>query len=256
MSLHSTTIGEGPSDVVFLHGLFGQGKNWTTTARGLEEVAACHLVDLPNHGQSSWTAEFTLDNQTDEVAAWLRSTFDHPVAVVGHSLGGKIAMRLALRHPDLVERLLVSDISPATNSATTDFSTLVSAMRNLGTESLSSRTQADDEMSESVPDPAVRGFLLQNLRRRAGQWAWTCNLDLLGDNLQTIGGWPSIEGQFEGTVYWISGGRSPYVLPEHEEPMRALFPKVISVTIKNAAHWVHADEPATFIATVRHFLQA
>lgn len=256
MSLHSTTIGDGPKEVVFLHGLFGQGKNWTTTARGLEEDATCHLVDLPNHGQSPWTAEFTLDNQTDEVADWLRAAFGHPVAVVGHSLGGKIAMRLALRFPDLVERLLVSDISPAENSATADFSSLVSAMRNLRIEDLSSRTEADAQLADQVPDPAVRGFLLQNLRRKAGNWAWTCNLDLLGDNLHNIGGWPPIEGTFGQTVYWIAGGGSPYVQPEHEEPMRALFPKVMSVTIKNAAHWVHADEPATFIATVRHFLQA
>ena len=256
MTLHSTTVGDGSTDVVFLHGLFGQGKNWTTIARGLSEVATSHLLDLPNHGQSTWTVEFTLDNQTDEVAAWLRRTFTEPVAVVGHSLGGKIAMRLALRHPELVERLLVSDISPARNSATEDFSSLVSAMRNLELENLGSRTEADAQLSVLIPDPAVRGFLLQNLRRRHGEWMWTCNLDLLGDTLHLIGGWPPIEGTFERTVYWIAGGRSKYVLPEHLEAMRALFPKVISATLKNAGHWVHADQPEAFTATVRHFLAA
>ena len=256
MSLHATTVGDGPTHLVFLHGLFGQGKNWTTIARGLEGLATSHLLDLPNHGRSSWTVDFTLDNQTDEVAAWLRDNFEHPVAVVGHSLGGKVAMRLALRYPELVERLLVSDISPARNEATTDFSSLVSAMRNLPLEGLESRSDADRSMAAQVPDSSVRGFLLQNLRRQGGAWAWTCNLDLLGDNLHTIGGWPPLDDVYEGVVYWVSGGLSNYVLPEHRDPMQSLFPKVSSVTIKTAAHWVHADEPEIFLATVKHFLGA
>lgn len=256
MTLNHTSVGEGGTDLVFLHGLFGQGKNWTSIARGLAGVATSHLVDLPNHGQSPWSVGFTLDNQADIVASWLSETFSTPVAVVGHSLGGKLAMRLALRHPELVERLLVSDISPARNPATADFSSYVAAMRQLRLEGLESRTQADQQMSTLVEDPVVRGFLLQNLRRRAGEWVWSCNLDLLGDNLHTIGGWPPVEGTYEGIVYWISGSRSQYVQPEHTEPMRTLFPKVISATLKDAGHWVHADQPEAFTATVKHFLAA
>ena len=109
--IHGVTAGSGPAQVVFLHGLFGQGRNFARIATALAGVATCHLLDLPNHGSSSWTVGFTLDGQAEHIARWLRENFDGPVALVGHSLGGKLAMRLALAHPELVDRLLVADIS-------------------------------------------------------------------------------------------------------------------------------------------------
>lgn len=254
MSLHSTTIGDGPVDVVFLHGLFGQGKNWTQIAQGLADVATCRLVDLPNHGQSSWTITFSLDGQADLVAHWLRQHFVGPVAVVGHSLGGKIAMRLALNHPELVERLMVVDISPARNDAASDFTSLVAAMRNLDLDRVTSRGAANAQLRELIPDDVVRGFLLQNLRRKGEHWQWAANLDLLGDSLHAIGGWPRLERSYDGPVWWVAGGRSAYVQPEHADVMRELFPRVVTMTLKRAGHWVHADEPAAFIATCRQFL--
>ncbi len=109
MKLNALTVGTGPRHVVFLHGLFGQGKNWGSIATALADIATCHLVDLPNHGLSPWTEEFDLDEQADLVAGWLRENVPTPVVLIGHSLGGKIAMRLALRHQGLVDRLMVVD---------------------------------------------------------------------------------------------------------------------------------------------------
>ena len=252
--IHSTSIGHGPAQVVFLHGLFGQGKNFTRIANGLADQATSYLVDLPNHGASSWTVGFSLDGQAEHVARWMRDRFRSPVALIGHSLGGKLAMRIALREPQLVERLMVVDISPATSDGPTGFAPLVAAMQRLNLEHLASRSQASEVLAQSIPDPQVRGFLLQNLRRLGGTWAWRMNLDLLGDSLHLIGGWPRCDLVYNGPVWWVTGGQSSYVVPEHVAPMKALFPRTVTITLKRAGHWVHADEPEAFVSLCSEFL--
>ena len=174
--IHYITTGSGPIQLVFLHGLFGQGKNFSRIAAALADVATCHLPDLPNHGASSWTVGFSLDGQAEHIARWLQKSFASPVALVGHSLGGKLAMRLALSHPEMVDRLLVADISPAPSDGPSSFAPLVGAMHSLDLEHLTSRTEASRRLSTAIPDPQVRGFLLQNLRRLSGDWAWMANL--------------------------------------------------------------------------------
>lgn len=252
--LNHLVVGSGEHTVVFLHGLFGQGKNFGSIATALGDIATCYLVDLPNHGRSPWTETFSLDNQAAEVAEWLYQTFDHPVTLIGHSLGGKIAMRVALQAPELIEKLMIVDISPARNVEAAQFVNLVAALRTLDLEEIHSRTQADDELDELIPDKTVRRFLLQNLHHKGDVWFWLPNVDLLADSLHDIGGWPPIEGEFDGPVVWVAGGRSPYIQPDHVEPMRRLFPRMRQVTLKNAAHWVHADEPEGFIRIVRLLL--
>ncbi|MCG6566329.1 alpha/beta fold hydrolase [Tessaracoccus sp. ZS01] len=252
--LHHLTIGSREHTAVFLHGLFGQGKNFGSIATGLTDVATSYLVDLPNHGRSPWTETFSLDNQAAEVAEWLHQSFDEPIALIGHSLGGKIAMRVALQAPELVEKLMVVDISPARNVEAAQFVNLVAALRSLDLAEVHSRTQAEEALEELIPDQTVRRFLLQNLHHKDHVWFWLANLDLLADSLHAVGGWPHIEGEFDGPVLWVTGGRSPYCLPEHEAPMQALFPRVRQVTVKNAGHWVHADDPETFTSITRMFL--
>lgn len=252
--IHSTTMGDGELNLVFLHGLFGQGKNFSRVAASLTDLATCHLLDLPNHGASSWTIDFTLDGQAYHVASWIADNFTEPVAVIGHSLGGKLAMRLALAHPEMVSRLMVVDISPARSEGPASFAPLVAAMQHLDLESVPSRSMASELLQHDIPDPVVRGFLLQNLRKLGSHWTWAANLDLLGDSLSKIGGWPPTDAVYDGAVWWISGGRSPYVLPEHTPAMRALFPMVVNVRLKRAGHWVHADEPEAFTTICREFL--
>lgn len=254
MSLHHTVVGDGDASVVFIHGLFGQGKNFTSAANSIGDIATCWLVDQPNHGKSSWSVGFSLDEQAAVVADWLAQHIPTPAAVVGHSLGGKVAMRLALQHPDLVARLMVVDTAPSTNGATSKFAHLVSAMRSIDLPTLNSRSEADKQLAPMIPDAGVRGFLLQNLKRASGHWAWNANLDLLGDNLHVVAGWPQVSASWDGPTWWVAGGKSDYVRPEDMPAMKTLFPRVVSVTLKNAGHWVHADEPRAFTEILRRFL--
>lgn len=254
MSLNHIVIGDGAQRVVFLHGLFGQGKNFSSIASSIGDIATSWLVDQPNHGRSPWTVDFNLDEQADLVAGWMRDAVGGPAAVVGHSLGGKVGMRLALRHPELISRLMVVDTSPTHNEATAHFAELVSAMRNLDVTNITSRSEADRQLARFVPDPAVRGFLLQNLRRHSGHWSWNANLDLLGDNLHVVSGWPTLDASWDGPTWWVVGGRSDYVKESDMPAMRKLFPRVVSVTLKRAGHWVHADEPQAFTEILRTFL--
>ncbi|MGJ9412313.1 alpha/beta fold hydrolase [Aeromicrobium sp. CF4.19] len=256
--LYSTTVGESGDPVVFLHGLFGQGKNFTQIAKALQPDFRSLLVDLPNHGRSPWTDHFDYVECADLVAEHLRSGFaqDGPVDVVGHSMGGKVAMLLALRHPELVQRLVVADISPAPSDGAGEFEHLLGSLAQVDLSAVERRGDADAQLRDSIEDERVRGFLLQNLRQSTEGYAWQANLDVLRRDLATIGGWPEIDVHFDHPVLWMAGERSDYVTEEAEGPMRRLFPRTRQLTIKGAGHWVHSEKPEAFTSALRVFLSA
>jgi len=257
--IHTLPVGEdlpdGVPTAVFLHGLFGQGRNFATIARGLVPEARSLLVDLPNHGRSGWTEDVDLVDMADDVAATVRERARTPVALVGHSLGGKVAMLLALRRPELVERLVVVDISPVPSRSVGQFEHLLGALATIHLDTLDSRGDADAQLAELIPDGAVRAFLLQNLYRDGDRWAWRANLTLLRASLDVVGGFPDTGDQrYDGPVVWVRGERSDYVGDADDAAMRALFPRTVSVTVKGAGHWVHSEQPAAFGQVLRRFL--
>lgn len=258
-------IGPGTPTVVFLHGLFGQGRNFTQAAKALAPGLASVLVDLPNHGHSAWTDDAGYEAVADAVAPVLtdlRARTGVRPHLVGHSMGGKVAMVLALRHPDLVERLVVVDIAPATSGGAGEFEHLLASLARLDLASVRQRADADDALRADIPDDRVRGFLLQNLRPLPGgadtAFGWQANLALLRRSLPTIGGFPDLGDlpPFDRPVLWLAGARSHYVLPEHDAAMRALFPRTTLVRVKDAGHWLHADQPEAFASALRVFLRA
>lgn len=256
-SVHATQVGETGEKIVFLHGLFGQGKNFSTIAKALQPEFRSLLVDLPDHGRSAWTEDFGYELFADLVAERIRDGFatEGPVHLVGHSMGGKVAMVLALRHPDLVDRLVVVDISPAGGGDLDMFEHLLDSLAALDLTTLSSRSEADERLAEAIEDDRVRGFLLQNLRSGEHGFHWRANLDLLRRELPAIGGFPAdLEDTFDRPVLWVAGERSPYVRPEHEPDMRRLFPRTVQVTIKGVGHWVHSEQPEAFVSALRTFL--
>jgi esterase len=258
--LFTTQLGTVGPRVVFLHGLFGQGKNWNTIGKALGESARVTLVDLPNHGQSGWTDHFSYPGMASQIAELLEVQGEgERYAVVGHSMGGKVAMTLALHHPELVERLCVVDVSPVTTTEITDFDTFVRGMRAIDLETLTNRREADAQLAAYVSDLSIRGFLLQNLRRDdsdSNGWRWQVNLAMLGDRLAEMSDWPDLQAQpYNGPVLWLAGTDSPYIQPQHRTAMRALFPRVQLVKIKEAGHWVHSEQPQVFLVIMRRFLR-
>jgi pimeloyl-ACP methyl ester carboxylesterase len=254
---YARAIGDHGSRVVFLHGLFGQGRNWTQIGKALADRHRVLLVDLPHHGHSGWEDGFDYLRVADQVAGLLAA--DDPVALVGHSLGGKVAMVLALRRPELVERLCVVDVSPVAYDHLSEFEKYVAAMRALDLASLTQRSDADAALTEAVPDPTVRAFLLSNLRRDGDAWRWQINLDVLGSALPDIGGWPEsrLAGlpPYDRPVLWVSGARSGYVKPEYAGAMDRWFPRNRKVTLKDAGHWVHSEQPDVFVEVLRRFVE-
>ena len=275
-TLAARTVGEAGPRVVFVHGLFGQGKNWTTIAKGLAADHRVTLLDLPNHGHSPWTDRVDYVDMAELVAAELRSSGE-PATLVGHSMGGKVAMQLALRSPELLRALVVVDVAPVeyplSGGRTDDpdeeaspFAGYIAAMKALDLDRLETRADADAALRAAVPSTMVRSFLLQSLVREGSSdedeaaprgWRWRLNLDLLQRDLGELRGFPEPPPgtRFDGPVLWIAGANSTYVLPEDRERMDALFPSTRLVRIKNAGHWVHSEQPEVFLETIRRFLE-
>ena len=260
MSLHTTDLGESGSRVVFCHGLFGQGKNWTQVGKALAEQHRVTLVDMPHHGRSSWPEEFDYVEVADQVAELVDPA--DPVALVGHSMGGKAAMVLALRHPELVARLCVVDMSPVDYGGHAgEFRRYIDAMQRMDLGAITTRAEADAALADAVPNTTVRSFLLQNLRRDGNDgWRWQANLEVLGRDLAQLGGWPQDRladtPPYDGPVLWVAGETSPYISDEFAPAMEGYFPRVRRVTIKGAGHWVHSEQPETFLEVLRRFIGA
>jgi pimeloyl-ACP methyl ester carboxylesterase len=258
MSLHTELVGTGRPRFAFLHGLFGRGRNWTQVAQALASAGfPVVLFDLPDHGESRWSRSFSYPDMARAVADEIDERLGSAASLilVGHSMGGKVAMLTALTRPDLVAGLVVVDIAPDRSSQVDTFGPLVAAMRSLDLETLGSRAEADERLRGQVPDDAVRLFLLQNLRRKGG-WHWQPNLRLLGDSLDAIGDWPpTTAAPYPGPVLWLLGEHSAYVGPEHATQMARLFPAVRTVEVPGAGHWVHADAPQAVIAQLLGFAE-
>lgn len=250
MILRAIERGSGGVPLVLLHGLFGRASNFGAVQAKLAERRRVVALDLRNHGASPHAAEMSYAAMAADVIETLRGLDALPCVLVGHSMGGKAAMLAAIGEPSAVTRLLIADIAPARYRP--HYRAYAQAMLELPLTPGLTRNAADAALAPAVPDRGVRGFLLQNLRTGTHP-GWTCGLAEIAAALPEIEDFPAVEGQYAGPVLVLSGAHSDYVRPEHRAGFRALFPRLRFASLRAAGHWLHADDPAGFVAVVDGF---
>lgn len=237
--------------LLIAHGLFGSSRNWGVIARRVAERRQVIAVDMRNHAGSFWAASHGYDDLAADLAQVIMANGGR-ADVLGHSMGGKAAMMLALTRPDLVNRLVVADIAPVAYGHSQTH--LIAAMRGLDLTGVTSRSEADRRLAATVEDVGTRAFLLQSLDLKADPPRWRLNLELLEAEMPRITGWPEVTGRFDGPALFLTGALSAYVQPEHRAAIKALFPAARLAKIPGAGHWLHADRPREFEAAVVAFL--
>jgi esterase len=252
MILNSLVTGEGPS-VVLLHGLFGAARNLGVIARALSGTARVVSLDLRNHGDSPHGAAMDFSTMAADVAETMHSLRLTRASIVGHSLGGKTAMVLALTQPRLVERLVVMDIAPV--SYHHDYADYVAAMRAIELRPGLVRHEADTALAQVVEEPPMRAFLLNNLVLGDAP-RWRIGLKEIAQAMPDLVRWddPLDTHPFTGPTLFLRGGDSHYVQPEADAVIARLFPNAERETVAGASHWLHADKPQQVIASLKGFL--
>jgi esterase len=240
--------------LVLLHGLFGSRSNWHSVAQQLAVHFRVLVPDLRNHGDSPWAAGMSYLEMAEDVRVFLDQHAPDGAIMLGHSMGGKVAMAFALLHPARLRKLVVVDIAPA--DYPDNFSGYSQAASQLPLGELQSRQAADQILKEQIISAAVRGLLLQNLVRRGEFFEWRINFTSLAANMQLITGFPEelSEHQSQLPVRFISGTASDYVREQHRCVIGRLFPNATFETIPDAGHWVHVDQPVLLVESVRRWL--
>lgn len=252
MRLHSKQYSDSGPPLVILHGLYGNQGNWSTHARHFAQQHAVYAFDARNHGQSPWADSMRLGEMALDVAETLDSLGISSAHVIGHSMGGKVAMLLALEQPQRVRSLVVVDIAPVPYLK--DLDPVLEALAALDLTTLGSRNEADARMAERISSKAVRDFLLANLQRSAdGKFHWRINLPVIRQYFGELTGWPG-HGSYKGPTLFIRGENSVYVLPEHYATMHAQFPQGTLKTVASAGHWVHSEKPEAVQRLIANFL--
>lgn len=253
LSLNAQILGESGPALVVLHGLFGFHTNWRSFGRKLSGQCQVHLLDLRNHGDSPHSDTMDYPGMAADVLAYLdHHALANPI-LLGHSMGGKVAMTLALQNPERLRVLLVADIAPVRYDQGGEHRMMIEALLAVALEN-QTRAQIDEQVRAAIPDASIRNFLLQNLIRSKTGWHWRLNLAGLQNALPDLRGFPESDSTYPKSTLFIRGERSGYVLPGHRAEIRLRFPKHQLVTLKNAGHWLHVEQPEAFQSTVRSFL--
>ncbi|MAK33280.1 MAG: alpha/beta hydrolase [Acidiferrobacter sp.] len=252
-ALAFSVTGSGPP-VVILHGLFGSATNWRRIAEGLSDQRQIFSVDLPNHGESPWTDDMSYPAQAALLADFLSVEVPESPILIGHSMGGKVAMTLALQHEILLGALVVVDIAPTAYPHTHE--PLVEAMKSLDLAAIRNRREAEMQLEKAIPEKALRQFLLQNLRSTSDGLRWRINLEVIHRQMGALTGFDVTAAPCVVPSLFIYGTQSDYVTPKTTPAILKHFPKARLMALEGAGHWLHAQEPQRFIQAFQEFADA
>lgn len=255
--LNVITHGEpsGNTPLIIAHGLFGSARNWGVIARRLSDRGQVLALDMRNHGDSPRHADHSyaaMAADMAEVIAQRCADQGGQADVLGHSMGGKAAMMLALTRPELLRRLIVADIAPVAY----DHSQIhnIEAMQGVDLSRVERRADAAAQLAEAGIGRQLQSFFTQSLDLQERRWRF--NLEALAEAMPQILSFPTVEAQWDGPALFVAGEHSDYVLPEHRPLIRRLFPRARIVRLREAGHWLHADQPRAFESVIRSFLAA
>ncbi len=252
MRLHFQVQGEG-SPLLILHGLLGSLDNWRSMADRLAALCRVYSVDLRNHGRSPHSPAMNYSEMANDLQDLCAAEHLRPAVVLGHSMGGKVAMQFATAHPDRLEKLIVADIAPRAYPAS--HRALLSAMRQLDLQAYDSFSAVGEALAPAIADAAMRQFVLKNLRRADdGRFFWRIGLEEIEQNYDALTDALDVSMPFRGPTLFLRGQLSGYIKDEDLAGIRSGFPRAEVKTIWSAGHWIHVDAPDDFYAAVAQFL--
>ncbi|MCP4443505.1 MAG: alpha/beta fold hydrolase [Aureispira sp.] len=253
MQLNYKVFGQG-DPIIILHGMFGTLDNWQTIAKQLAKNFMVFIVDLRNHGRSPHSDELSYSIMAEDLHAFMEANWIYHAHIIGHSMGGKVAMQFALEHDDMVDKLIIVDIAPVHYKG--NHQTIFKALFSLDLDSLSSRKEADVLLQSYIPEFSIRQFLLKNLYidKESNKYKWKMNLPVIHEAYQNILSHTMPEADFTGETLFIRGGKSDYIKENNFLDHQKYFPEAQLSTVDDAGHWVHAEQPKAFLETLLNFL--
>lgn len=256
MNLFFRKTGEHGTPIVILHGIFGSSDNWLTVGKMIADAGfVVYVLDQRNHGRSPWSDEFSYEAMAADLMEFIESEGLIQPLIIGHSMGGKIAMQFAMNYPEAFAKMIVVDIAPKFYPIHHD--QILKGLNAIDLAVLPSRQAADDTLARYEPNLMVRQFLLKNLYRNpeTGQFSWRINLAVLTKEIHTVGNELTNPRVIEKPVLFMRGAESPYVTSEDETVIRQIFPQAQIEAIAGAGHWVQADQPEAFVKAVISFVE-
>jgi esterase len=255
MKLFYRHFGSG-EPVIILHGLFGLSDNWVTHGKRLAEKFSVYLPDLRNHGHSPHSPTFNYPAMADDLHEFIdEHKLQNPV-IIGHSMGGKVAMWFALEYPELVSKLIIVDISPVKYPDRDAHFDIISTMMSIDFDAVHSREEVSNLLSLTIPNKTTRLFILKNLYRKTrNNFDWRLNLSAISNNMDHVFAGIDVDSVYEKPVLFIKGGRSDYILSSHEPIIKKYFPNSEIETIEHVGHWVHAEAPEEICSIFSRFLE-